>query len=71
MLFHFHIINKFVIPDVIGSDHPSVEAAREIARRRAARFSERLDTGTPVRVVVTDAEDRTLFEVKSPAAEPD
>jgi hypothetical protein len=64
MLFHFHVINKFVIPDVIGSEHPSVEAAREIARKRVEQFRRRLEPGTPVRVVVTDAEDRTLFEVQ-------
>jgi hypothetical protein len=64
MLFHFHVINKFVIPDVIGSEHPTLEAAREIACKRVEQFRRRLEPGTPVRVVVTDADDRTLFEVQ-------
>lgn len=64
MLFHFHVINKIVIPDVIGSELASVEAAREIARKRAEQFRKRLEPGAPLRVVVTDADDRTLFEIR-------
>ena len=62
--YFFDVRNDGIVPDMVGKELPSDDAARTIAWELARQFAKGSDAGLQATLIVTDENGRTVCEVK-------